>query len=132
MNADENLVEVIARAIQVEAERFYNPVNLYVEGEAARRYEKSNPGSDYYCDQPPDPEYLRDWSILAQSVFVALREAGYTVTRSGNGGVEQRFDKLQNVTFRSNGRGIFHERAEFVDRQEASTAGAKQGKEDGK
>jgi hypothetical protein len=68
---DDSEIELIAKAIRDETDRFECPVRFYIEPEAKRRWESSNPDSDWF-DRPDPPDDLESYRIIARAAADAL------------------------------------------------------------
>lgn len=71
--------EIIANALREECDNFEDPVALYVEGEALRRWERDNPDKDGVYDGPKECMGRWDdesWHILARAVIKAVPGLG--------------------------------------------------------
>lgn len=72
MSSDtEELVLRIALALREEARGFHNPVDLYVEPEAAARKARVDPSFDEWNS---DENRLESWKILARAALKALKD----------------------------------------------------------
>lgn len=76
--------DVIADALRKAADKFDDPVSLYVEPEAKRRWERNNPSADWYPDAPAElrDDDLSSWRIFADELISAL-PAGYRIVGPG-------------------------------------------------
>ncbi len=76
----DELVEAVARAIEVCTDEFESPVRYYVGREAMLRFEKENPEKDAYSDAPHVKDWdLESWKIIARAAIEAYHKA----TREG-------------------------------------------------
>jgi hypothetical protein len=68
------MVDIVARAIKDETDKFDSPARLYLQPEAGHRWEKANPGKDYYLDGP-NHDALESYRIIAHAAIKALHKA---------------------------------------------------------
>jgi hypothetical protein len=66
----ETIIDRVAKVIKAETDKFDAPVNLYIEPEAGKRFERDNPGKDSICDAGYDE--LESYRIIARAVIEAM------------------------------------------------------------
>lgn len=69
----ESRIDIIARAIKEETDKFESPVRFYIQPEADGRWENENPNADW--SDRPDFDELESYRIIARAVDAALNKS---------------------------------------------------------
>lgn len=65
------MLDIVAKAIKEETDKFGSPVRCYIEPEARERWETANPDADPF--EPPFDD-LESYRIIARATIKAMRE----------------------------------------------------------